>query len=251
MKNSFVSISNTKRFLDGIDEAERRGASECCFVVTDGAPGLGKTSTAQWYAIQQSFPFLRAKRGWHGNWMMAELLDQLRLAPERGYERMYAQLLKGLGDRKAAAHRAGLPFVVIIDEADHIIRKSEIMELIRDFTDPLEITFVLVGMGKIRAGLSRFAQISSRQSASVEFHPLSLEDTRAIVDARSHCEVEDDLLHALHQASRGYAREVMEGIASIERHCRRNARPASLADMEGRTLMFDRATSQPILVRAS
>ena len=251
MRNTFVHISNTKRFLDGIDQAERRGASECCFMVVDGEPGRGKTSTAQWYAIANSVPFLRAKRGWDGAWMMRELLDQLRLAPERGYARMYAQLLKGLGDRAAAARRTDAPFVVVIDEADHIIRSGAIMGLICGFTDPLEITFVLVGMGRIRAGLARFAQISSRQSARAQFEALTLDDTRAIVKARCECEVEEDLLQALHGAARGYAREVLEGIASIERNCRRNGRPASLADMDGRSLMVDRTTSQPIIVRAS
>lgn len=251
MKSTFVHTSNTRRFLDGIDQAERRGASECCFMVVDGEPGRGKTSTAQWYAITHNVPILRAKRGWHGNWMMAELLDELRLAPERGYERMYRQLLKGLGDRAAAAKRAREPFVVVIDEADHIIRKSEIMELLRDFTDPLEVTFVLVGMGRIRAGLSRFAQISSRQSAVVEFEPLTFDDTKAIVGARCECEVEDELLQLVHSHCRGYAREVLEAIASIERNCKRNDRPASLADMDGRALIMDRATSQPIVVRAS
>ena len=251
MKNTFVSTSNSKRFLDGIDQAERRGASECCFMVVDGEPGRGKTSTAQWYAITHNVPILRAKRGWHGNWLMAELLDELRLAPERGYEKMYRQLLKGLGDRKAAAMRNREPFVVVIDEADHIIRSSSIMELLRDFTDPLEVTFVLVGMGRIRAGLSRYAQISSRQSAVVEFEPLTFADTKAIMAARCECEVEDDLLHVVHTMTRGYAREVLEAIASIERNCRRLDRAAKLSDMDGRALIVDRATSQPIVVRAS
>ena len=96
-----------------------------------------------------------------------------------------------------------------------------------------------------------YKQISSRISAKVSFHALTLDDTRKLVGGRADVEVADDLVQHLHKAAGGYAREIVEGIGSIERVGRRLGRAVTLADMDGQVLLQDRATGKAMTVRAA
>ena len=249
MKNVYVSTSNTAAFLDAIDAVERRGASEACLMVVDGDPGRGKTCTAQWYALRHRAPYLRAKREWTPPWLLRELLAELRVQPERSFEQMFRQALTALGQRAEAARRAGEPFSVILDEVDHIVRSSSIMDTVRDLSDYIEVPFVLIGMGRVRSAIARYPQTASRVAQYLQFVDLTVEDVAKLVSARCECPVDADLLALLTDTAKGYSREVLEGIAAIERHGKRLGRPVTIADMAGRTLMNDRATGRPIIVR--
>lgn len=249
MKNQFVQTKNAKRLLAGLAQVGRRGAREACLVVVDGEPGLGKTDATQWWAVQHSAVYLRMKSKMTAPWLLRELLTEMRVTPQYSFERMYSQSLEALGRAAAAAENNSQPFGVVIDEADHIVSSRQILETIRDLSDMLEIPFVLVGMGRIRGSLTRFPQIASRVGAYVEFVPADAADVTEL--ARSLCDVEiaDDLIAYLAQVSRGRARDIKEGLASIERFGRRNPGVVDLARMAGQTLMYDRATSRPVVVR--
>ena len=251
MKNTFVTTSNTRRFMTGFERVENRAAVEKCFMTVEGEPGRGKTTTAEWFAAQHDLPFLRAKREWTSRWLIEDLLDCLSAEPDRTFKEVYRQVVKALAMRAENARIAGTPYAVVIDEADHIVRSEKMMETIRDITDQVEVPVILVGMGKLSKMLTRYKQISSRVSAEVTFAALTAEDTRRLVTERADVAVEDDLAHYLHQASGGYAREVLEGIGSIERVGRRLGRAVALADMNGQVILNDRSTGKAVIVRAA
>jgi len=250
MKPTYVATANTRAWLDGYDAVERRGATEACLMVVEGLPGLGKTRTAQWWAAQHLLPFARAKRDWTTAWMMKDLLAELRVVPETSFPKMFKQAVSALANGAALARASGDPFGVVVDEVDHIVGSSRMMETLRDLSDTAEVPFILIGMGKVQSGLTRYLQITSRKATDVRFMPLSLDDSRAIVAARCECAVSDDLVDLLHTTAKGYARELLEGIAAIERQCRRLDRPAAIADMVGQVLMNDRTSGRPIVVRS-
>jgi len=248
MRPCHVNTSNTQRFLTGVGAVLDRGAEEACLMVVDGLPGLGKSETTQWWAVQQNAVFVRAKQGWTPNWMLRELLAELSVTPERSFERMYRQALEALAGRAREAGRTGETFGVVVDEIDHICRRAELLETLRDLSDFLEIPFVLVGMDRVRHLLTRYRQIASRVAAYVEFKPASIDDARAL--AVGLCEVgpDDELLEFLHRVSEGHIRELKEGLARIERFGRRNGGPVSLDAMDGQVLLNDRHTGRPVSV---
>lgn len=250
MKNEFVVTSNVQKFLNGFERVEKRAAIEKCFMVVEGDPGRGKTSAAEWFAIQHDLPIIRAKREWNSRWMLEDLLDCLGSEPDRTFKEMYRQVVRVLAGRAESARAAGSPYAIIIDEADHIVTSPKMMETLRDITDPVEVPIILIGMGRLIKALTRYKQISSRVSAEVTFSELSPDDTRRLISGRAEVEVEDGLAMYLHKASNGYAREVLEGIGSIERIGRRLGRAVSLTDMEGQILLTDRGTGKSIAVRA-
>lgn len=250
MKKDFVMTSNAQEFLGGFERLDARAAVEKCFMTVEGEPGRGKTTTAEWFAVQNDLPFIRAKREWSSRWLLEDLIDCLATEPDRTFKEMYRQIVKRLAMCNEAARREGRPFAVIIDEADHIVHSGKMMETIRDITDQVEVAFILVGMGKLSKALTRYKQISSRVSAEVTFRALTLDDTRRLIRGRADVEVADDLVLHLHKAAGGYAREVLEGIGSIERVGRRLGRAVTLSDMDGQALLQDRTTGKAIMVRA-
>lgn len=251
MKNKFVQTSNSKALARGLSSLARRGASEACLMVVDGEPGLGKTTTLEHFAVDKNLIFLRAKTEWTSRWFMQDLLKVLGVTPAYRFSAMFQQAIETLAGRMQQANAAGEEVAIIIDEADHVCVKKEVMETIRDISDNLEIPVILVGMGRIRGAItSRFPQIASRIGQYVEFKPASITDTTDLVKGLCDVEVSDELINYLHKVSQGKFREIKEGIAAIERFgTKQGGKTITLEMMAGQALLNDRKTGQPLLVK--
>lgn len=250
MRNVYVKTENTKRFLAALDVLKDRGAEEACLMVLDGAPGLGKSELAKWFAIQKGCPYLRAKKEWRPAWMLRELLASLSVLPEYSFERMYAQALDHLSQRAHDAARDGAMFAVVVDEIDHIVRSGRLLETLRDLSDMLEIPFILVGMDRVRDRFGRFPQVASRVGQYVEFKPAGRKDVAAMAAELCEVELKDDLIDFLLDASGGHYREIKDALKNIERAGRRNAgKPVAAADMAGEVLFYSRRDGAAVKVR--
>ena len=253
MKTVFVETENVRRFHAGFGTLERRGAEEACLMVIDGPPGLGKTTALHHWVAQTGSLYLRANAEWTPNWFLAELLSALNIRPEHGFEKRFRRGLEALLMRQQSHVIAKRPFAVVIDEADHISRKRQIMETIRDFSDNGRIPFVLVGMGTIRDNLARYPQISSRIAQYVRFEPASFDDVQTFIGQLADVAVAEDLAQFIHQVTGGFNREIKEAIATVERFAKRNglgteAAPVTLSDMSGEKLANNRKSGVPIVV---
>lgn len=253
MKDIFVETDNYRRFVGALKSLEERGADEACMVIVDGQPGLGKTTTLYRWVTQTGSIYLRAQRGWDYNWFMKDLLAELSVSPEavRGRRDRFARAMMELQARAEQAEFEDRVFGLVIDECDLISRRLEIMEAIRAISDLQFLPTILVGMGKLRDDLRRYPQIESRAPNKVEFRPLSIEDTRALIAGRCEVPVADDLSAFIGKASRGYAREILDAIKAVERFGRRitpEAAGVSISDMAGQPIMTDRNTGRSIVV---
>lgn len=251
MKPNFVQTANVLTFNAALSALKKRGASEACIVVVDGAPGLGKTTSLTRFAVNENAIYLRAKAEYRPAWFLNELLKELRHDPPHSFEKKFELVLKALVQRQQTAMNAGKIFALIIDEADHISNDKRIMETIRDLSDMIEMPVILVGMGKIRNNLVRFPQIASRVSQYVNFEPATFDDVRRFFDAKCEVPVADDLVKFVHNVTGGMNREILEAIANIERFGKR-ATPTegglTLHDMAGQSIANDRETGKKIVV---
>lgn len=251
MRSKFVETSNVKRYMSALTRLEKRGAVEACLVVVDGVPGLGKTTTLMHWVAQSGSIYLRAKKKWDANWFLVELLESLRVQVPHSFRKKFAKALEELQMRHHTARLEGRSFALVIDEADHVSSKSEILETIRDLSDAMMLPTVLVGMGKINDHLTRFPQVASRVSQRVRFEKTSLEDVRLFIDELCEVKVADDLCKFVLTVSDGFNREVMESIANIERFGLRmdvGEDGLTMADMAGEVIVTDRRSSAEIKV---
>ncbi len=253
MRDSFVETDNYRRFVGALKSLEERGAEEACMIIVDGKPGLGKTTTLSRWVAQTGSVYLRAQRGWDYNWFMKDLLAELSVSPEsiRGRRDRFARAMLELQMRAEQSELEDRPFGLVIDECDLISRRMEIMEAIRAISDLQMLPTILVGMGKLRDDLRRYPQIESRAPNKVEFRPLGVEDTTALVAGRCEVPVAPDLAAFIAKASRGFAREILDAIRAVERFGRRitpGPDGVTLADMTGQPIMTDRNTGRSIAV---
>jgi DNA transposition AAA+ family ATPase len=247
-----VNTSNTGRFLTGLKAVQNRGAEEACLMVVDGQPGLGKTTNIQWWATQTNSVFLRAKKQWTAAWFLHELIETLGDKPPFKFQDKFKLALDLLVRRNMEAEDAGGVFGVVIDEVDHISRRADLLETMRDLSDYVEAPFILVGMGNVRRNLTRFPQMSSRVARYVEFQPATLEDVQTMVKTLCEVAVKPDLIEVLHKLSGGKFREIKEGIKAIETFGKVNTgREIGVAEMAGKILLNDRKSGKPLTVRAA
>lgn len=252
MKPDFVETSNYRRFTSALTRLDDRGAVEACMVIVDGKPGLGKTRTMSRWTSQTGSIYLRAQRSWDYRWFIQELLAELSITniPRAPRDR-FKLVIERLDDLATDAALEGRPFSLVIDEADLVSNKPEVMEAIRGISDLRYLPTILVGMGKLRDNLRRFPQIESRAPNKVEFRPLTWEDAVALVRGLSEVPVADDLIDFVWRLSKGYSREMVEAIRAIERFGMRidyGPEGVSHADMVGQTIMSNRENSKPIIV---
>lgn len=252
MKPEFVETGNYRRFTSALTRLDERGAQEACLVVVDGKPGLGKTATMARWTAQTGSIYLRAQRGWDYSWFVQELLAELSITTiPRGRRDRFRLVIERLDDLATDAAIEGRPFSLVVDEADLISGKPEVMEAIRGISDLKFLPTILVGMGKLRDNLRRFPQIESRAPNKVEFLPATLEDATALVGGLSEVRVAPDLIAFVWKLSKGFSREMVEAIRAIERFGQRfEPGPDGItqADMAGQTIMNNRETGKPIIV---
>lgn len=252
MRAQFVETENYRRFTGALKSLDERGAEEACIVIVDGKPGLGKTTTLSRWVAQTGSVYLRAQRGWDYNWFMKDLLAELGVSPEsiRGRRDRFARVISELQSRSEQAAFEDRVFGLVIDECDLISRRLEIMEAIRAISDLQFLPTILVGMGKLRDDLRRYPQIESRAPNKVAFSALGLDDTRALIAGRCEVPVAEDLVAFVAKASRGFSREILDAIMSIERFGRRSdpgPDGVTLTEMAGQPLMTDRNTGREIM----
>jgi DNA transposition AAA+ family ATPase len=250
MRSKFVNTQNTKKLMAALAEIEQRGAAEACILVVDGLPGLGKSRNTEYLAAQNPAIFVRAKREWTPNWMLAELLEAcgVQIVPH-SFEKRFRLLVETLSILAKSATDSGEMFFIAVDEADYISASEKMLSTIRDLSDFLEVPFILIGMGVICDKLKRFPQFTSRVGQFVRFEKLSREDTERVVRELCEVKVKDDLVNLLHEKANGYIREVYEGIKRIDRFGKmQGGTEIGIAEMVGQVLLNDRATSKPIKV---
>ena len=241
MKPKIAITSNAERFLNALTALENRSAREASWLLVTGRPGTGKSELVQWWACQQGAVYLRARTNWTAHWMLSDLLHEMGHAPGRSSEESFGQLLALLSRD---------PRTLVIDEIEHCLHDSKVIETLRDLTDLTEVPVIIVGMEEVRAKLLRREQISSRICQAVEFGLATKEDVKRLAGTLCEIGINDDLIEEIHQASGGVVRVVLDCLAEAERHGRRaKLKAVGLHDMAGQKLTHDWRTRKTVTAR--
>lgn len=244
MKKQFVKTENYSRFVAAVRAVEQRGAAEAGMLLLHGLPGLGKSHTADRWAVDTGAIFLRAKVDWTPRYFLKDLAATLRTVDTGGSsQQLFGRLLDHLA-------RSQQPLV--IDEAEFTLaRQAQVLEKVRDISDYAEITVVLIGMEKIQKDLGRHGQIHSRIAQAVEFQPATLADVAYACGLLSEVPMTEALCAEVHRLSAGRMREVLNIIATVERVARESGlETADVEHFRGVALSYDWQMRRPRTVRA-
>lgn len=232
MNKKFVQTSNVKRFLAAAEAVEQRGAPEAVFLLVHGDAGFGKTNTAEWWGLKNDAVFIRCKAAYTPHWFLSDLVSELKEAPARSSEKMFAQALGLLGKSRRP---------LVIDEVENAIGANiKVIDTIRDLSDFLEIPVVLCGRDHVKPALQRKREVWTRISGVAEFGPLTLDDVALCCAEMARVQIGPDVVAEIHRQAEGYIREVVKAIRNVELIGRKvRDRAVTVADIGGQRLTHE------------
>lgn len=215
MRPEFLKdTDNVSRFLAGVQRVKQSGASEACWHLVEGDPGYGKSRTLLWWSVREQDVLLRAKSGWTLHWALKELVTALGYQPTGRTDALFQTALGALAGSKRGIH---------VDEIDHTLRDTRVLEMLRDISDLTGTHITVAGHTGVGNSLRRHAQVYSRISNVTVFGPCDVHDVRKICDGLAEASkgqklhLKDDLVGEIHRRTGGRLRDVKKALANVER----------------------------------
>lgn len=215
MKRNWIVTGNVTRLNTAYQALRLRDPGVDGMGLVHGFTGAGKTTAMTWLANKYNACYVRANATWTASAMTRAIAQELGILPQHGA----AKNFEAIRERLTQTGRS-----LVIDEADYLLKKLEMVEIVRDLHDETAVPILLVGMsGHDAQGIERqitsrpkFKQLARRILHWVEFGVISLDDARLL--AASNCEVavEDDLLDWALRQCHGSIGLLTVGLSRIE-----------------------------------
>lgn len=219
-------VGNAQSFLQGVQALKQRGAVESSWMLVEATPGLGKSSTLEWYSAQYDVPMVRAKAAWTESWALRDIVLALGLEPQRTRQGNLDLII---------GEAMGHELQIIVDEINLAAAVTKILESLRDISDMAQAQIIVAGHKGVSLTLKRHKQIYSRITSFVEFSAASAEDVKAIYKSSSDIPVSDCAIAEITRQTGGLHREVMNTIVRIETLARRHKGQTITAEIIGNT----------------
>lgn len=232
MYPKFVKTSNVARFLGAVESTANRGAPEASWTLVTGDAGHGKSKTGARWAVDNKAIHIRLKAAVTPIWLLHELANEVgEKAPanncKKAWSQVYDQLVRS-------------PRPIVLDEVENALHaNAKCLDVIRDFTDLLEVPVVLIGREWVPSQLQRHRQIWSRISAAAVFSAATLDDVTLLRSELCECSVADGVDAEILRQSRGFVREIMNALSVVERLGKRKKDAVTLQDLQGKCLVQD------------
>ena len=243
MIHEIVKTSNVVRAATAVKELHDRGMGEEGMALIYGRPGEGKTTTVTYLMNQFNAVFLRARVSWTVTSMLGTLMEEVGREPRRTRAPMMNDAIEELVTR---------PRMLIVDEADYLLRQKDMLDALRDIYDMTGVPILMVMMERAPRRIqsdSRLARFKRRITKWIEFDGLSKTDTKNVCAMLPHLDnaektpiaIGDDLAERIHEEADANIGHVVIALSRIERFARTNEiDEVTLADYGGRDLFASR-----------
>ncbi len=222
MHRIFVKTQNVKNFVSLMNSLRNKPEGVCKMALVYGDPGLGKSRTSLWWAVNNDAVYVRGANMMSCKWLLQELVDELGEVPFYRTSDLFKQCINQLKEN---------PRTIIVDEIDYLLNDTRAIETLRDLHDRTDIPIVFVGMGQADKKLMRYRHLYDRISHRLFFESFSYRDVLSIVNQLSEIEMtECAVKHIFCQANR--LRQIIMYIDMAENICRTNG----LNTIDGKTL---------------
>jgi hypothetical protein len=234
MRHEMAMTTNVRRFLAAVRELTDRPLGIEGMGLLWGLPGEGKSTTVAYATNTLDGIFLRANACWNATALLQSLTLELGQPRGRFKNPMVDACVGSLMEQ---------PRPIFVDEADYLLRKPDMLDVMRDIYDNTGSPVVLIGMESFARKVQTNDRFARRVTQWVEFRGISQGDSRTLADTICEVDVEDDLLFALYDAARANIGRMTIGLSRIEQFARINKlESVSLKQWEDRPFFFDQPT---------
>ena len=186
MKDKIVITENISNSVSSVENLKEKPERLDRMALWYGKWGFGKTTALEFFYTNNFCFYVRAMAAWcrSVNMMIEDILRSYRVEARGRFKQDMRELI-----RIVKKHQ----YPLFIDEADRVVRKSILIETVRDIYDLTRIPIILIGQENIINILQRrdLGQVFSRITEIVEFRELSAQDIQRI--AKELCDLECDL----------------------------------------------------------
>ncbi len=176
MKRKFVKTENVKKLITLMNNLQNRADGVPRMALVYGEPGLGKTHSVIWWAMQNNAVFIRCANLMSPRWLLEELAEELGEIPHYKVSDLFNQVVSKLIQE---------PQVLIIDEIDYLVSNARTIETIRDIYDKTNVPVLLIGMGKANRKLLRYKHLFDRFLDVLKYEPFGKADIAKIIEELS------------------------------------------------------------------
>lgn len=215
---TIANINNLSLVTVAMDKLVNRQDGLPGLGVLYGPSGFGKTTATVAVANQTHAYYLQLRSVWSKKTLLEKVCFEMGVPAAR----TTAGCLDVICEQLAASQRP-----LIIDEADHLVSKMGMVELVRDIYEGSQAPVMLVGEEMLPNKLKRFERFHGRVLTWVPAQAVSEAD--AVLLAKVYApqvQIEPDLIRHLVQIAHGSVRRVTVNLVNL----------ADLADSQG----FDR-----------
>lgn len=241
MRDKIAPVKNIQRLAEQGETLRTRNPRTPGIGVISGDPGFGKSTGITWYGVRRARAiYTRAMELWTPSAMLEAIADELGITIGRNLAKAAQQVVAGLVQQNR---------MLMIDEADYVVDKPRLINTIRDIHDLSQTPLIMVGMNdfkrKLRAALDQ-RQFADRVAFELEFQPTDFDDTRLTANELLEIEIDDELLHRVHDASEGNMRRIVVGLQRIETYFRaKGSKKATAREWGSRPLNLRDAGATP------
>ena len=204
-------LKNVKLFSQMLQQLADRDPNLPGIGVFYGYSGYGKSMAAVYATNKLDAAYVEVGYSWTSRILTNSLLDELSIAPASTVAEGVQIIIETLQED---------PRPLIIDEADHLLKKQTI-EIIREIHDKAFVPVALIGEEKMPTKLLKWERFHNRVLKWQPAQKADMADTRHL--ARLYCpeiSIGEDLLAEIHEASEGKARRICVNLAAIKEQAR-------------------------------
>jgi DNA transposition AAA+ family ATPase len=207
VKKVFAKTKNVKNFITVLNNIQNRPEGVPGMALIYGEPGLGKSKTTIWWAIQNNAVLISAKNGMSSRWLLEELVNELGETPMYKKSDLFNQAVKQILE---------YPRVIIVDEIDYLTGDKCAIETLRDIHDRTGNPVVMIGMGMADKKLIRYKHLYDRISEILRFNSFDLDDVKEIIAQLAEVKITDEAIDFIHKNANRF-RQIVKLINRAEK----------------------------------
>lgn len=235
MKHTVVEVKNMLRTEQLLDSLLNRSTMVPGIGLIHGPSGFGKTTAVEYLFNQDEVNgvYVRCYSTDTVTTMLEQICREIGIQPRHNLRAMVDGIIEAVRRDQMC---------LFIDEVDHVVGNSRIMETLRDIYDATQQPLILVGMEEIARRISQRKQLFNRISQWIEFKPADLEDVALIAKEMLEVDIkiDEELLDLIRKRSNGQVRVIVSALDKIEKSAiASNVSVITIADIDERELFHD------------